>query len=311
MSARPVGRSSSGQRPKVTIGELTRMKAADQPITVLTAYDFPTALLSESTGIDICLVGDSLSQVALGHDNTTQITLDEMIHHCKAVGRGAKTPFIIADLPFGSFESSTEKGVESAIRLIKEGGVDGVKIEGGREILPLVKRLSDVGIVVVPHVGLQPQRATSTSGYLVQGRSADSASRLLDTVLDFEQAGAGMFLLEAIPHLLGTHITERVSVPTIGIGAGPRTSGQVLVITDVLGTYSDPAMDDDTGDIQPNAAQPRFVRKFGNSGRDNRRAINEYIKGVRERSFPEIGKETYGMKKEEWEAFGGGKAVEA
>ena len=309
MSARPVDRTVSGQRPKVTIGELTRMKAADKPITVLTAYDFPTALLSESSGVDIVLVGDSLSQVALGHDTTTQITLDEMIHHCKAVGRGAKTPFIIADLPFGSFESSTEKGVESAIRLIKEGGVDGVKIEGGREILPLIKRLSDVGIVAMPHVGLQPQRATSMSGYLVQGRSAQSATHLVDTVMEFEHAGAGMFLLEAIPHRLGSYITEKVTVPTIGIGAGPNTSGQVLVITDVLGTYSDPAMDEDIGERaaegKTNAAQPRFVRQFGNAGRDNRRAVGEYIRGVRERSFPEIGKETYGMKKEEWEMFMG------
>jgi len=312
MSARPVDRTIAGQRPKVTIGELARLKAADKPITVLTAYDLPTALLSESTGIDVVLVGDSLSQVALGHESTTSITLDEMIHHCKAVGRGAKTPFVIADLPFGSFEASVEKGVESAIRLIKEGGIDGVKIEGGREILPLIKRLSDVGIVAIPHVGLQPQRATSMSGYLVQGRSAEGATYLMETVMQLEQAGAGMFLLEAIPHLLGTHITQRVSVPTIGIGAGPGTSGQVLVITDVLGTYSDPALDDvEEEQGKTHAGQPRFVRRFGNAGRENRRAINEYIKGVKERSFPEIGKETYGMKKEEWELFSGkGKVVE-
>ena len=308
MSARPVERTNGG-RSKVTIAELARMKEAGQPITTLTAYDFPTALLSESTGVDITLVGDSLSQVALGHENTTQITLDEMIHHSKAVTRGAKTPFVIADLPFGSFEASVEKGVESAIRLIKEGGVDGLKIEGGREIIPLVKRLSDVGIVVMPHVGLQPQRATSMSGYLVQGRSASSARYLMDTVLELQEAGAAMFLLEAIPQMLGTHITEKVRVPTIGIGAGPGTSGQVLVITDVMGTYApEPPEGTDPEAIVRNPSQPRFVRQFGNAGRESRRAVTEYLRSVRDGTFPQIGKETYGMKKDEWEAFIGAKA---
>lgn len=302
MSVRPAERAG---RPKVTIAELARLKAAGTPITVLTAYDFPTSLLSEAAGIDMTLVGDSLSQVALGHETTTAITLDEMIHHCKAVTRGAKTPFVFADVPFGSFESSTEKGVESTIRLVKESGVDGVKIEGGREIIPLVERLGSMGLAVIPHLGLQPQRATSTSGYLVQGRSAQSAQELLQTALDLEKAGATAILLEAIPHLLAGYITERLAIPTIGIGAGPQTSGQVLVVTDVLGTYApdEPAEGEEGGEKKDRAGQPRFVRQFGDVGRASRRAIEEYKRSVKGREFPEVGRETYGMKKDEWEAF--------
>lgn len=303
MSVRPKDRG--GHRSKVTIAELSKMKQAGSPISVITAYDFPTSLLAECTGVDMVLVGDSLSQVALGHETTTQITLDEMIHHAKAVTRGAKTPFIFADLPFGSFEASTERGVESTVRMVKEGGVDGVKIEGGSEIVPLVRRLGSMGLAVVPHLGLQPQRATSTSGYLVQGRSASSAQKLLDTALELEAAGATMILLEAIPHLLAAHITSRLSIPTIGIGAGPGTSGQVLVVTDVLGTYA-PDSTEEVGGVEgkrETSGQPRFVRQFGDVGRESRRALQAYVDNVRSGGFPEVGKETYGIKKEEWEAF--------
>lgn len=241
----------------------------------------------------MCLIGDSLSQVALGHTSTNQITLDEMIHHATAVTRGAKTPFTFADLPFGSFEESVEQGVRSTIKMIKKSGVDGVKIEGGREIVPLVKKLTEMGIAVMPHIGLQPQRATSLSGYLVQGRSAQSAYDLYTTAAMLKEAGAFALLLEAIPHTLARHITESLEILTIGIGAGPGTSGQVLVITDVLGTYA----------ADPGKWKAKFVRHFGNVGEVARGAVGDYVREVKGGGFPEVGKESYTMKKEEWARF--------
>lgn len=252
------------------------------------------------------LVGDSLSQVSLGHSNTTSLTLSEMIHHAQAVLRGMLSssslhaphiPCLVADMPFGSFEESVEQAVRSAVRLVKEAGVDMIKLEGGEEMIPVVRRLAQVGIPVMPHIGLTPQRAVALSGYKVQGRTSSAALALKSLAIRLEAAGASALLLEAIPSPLAANITDSLSIPTIGIGAGPETSGQVLVLTDALGLY-----DEEMGGGE-DGMKPRFVRRFAEAGRIMREGVREYVKAVRERSFPEVGRETYKMGQGEWDRF--------
>lgn len=286
MSARPAELKG---RPKLTVGALRRQHAAGVPISVLTAYDYPTARLCASAEVDIILVGDSLAQVALGHTSTTDLTLSEMAHHVRAVRRGAGSSLILVDLPFGSFEASVEQGVRAAVELVK-AGADAVKIEGGAETLPLVRRLTSFGIAVMPHIGLMPQRAAST-GYRVQGKHAAAALELVQLAQAFEDAGAFSLLLEAIPHQLGDLITRKVAIPTIGIGAGNQTSGQVLVLTDLLGTYG----------FEPENKVPKFVREYAHSGAELQDAVRKYIADVRDRTFPRTGDETYTMPEKELE----------
>jgi 3-methyl-2-oxobutanoate hydroxymethyltransferase len=193
---------------------------------MLTAYDYPSALACSAYGVDITLVGDSLAQVCLGYNSTTQLTLEEMIHHARAVARGTTSSFLVADMPFGSYHACPEDGVRNAVRLIQEGRVEGVKIEGGPEVVECVRRLTRIGIPVMGHVGLLPQRHTALSGYKVQGKDYLSAQRVLLAALALQAAGVFSIVLEAIPHQLGTYITKRLNIPTIGIGAGPGTSGQ-------------------------------------------------------------------------------------
>lgn len=230
MSVRPASADATPAIPrkKVTIQALHALRQAKTPITMVTAYDYPSALACSSSLLtDITLVGDSLAQVCLGYASTTQLTLDEMIHHAKAVARGTTHPFLVADMPFGSYYTSTDAAVANAVRLVQEGRVEGVKLEGGREIVDVVRRLTAVGIPVMAHVGLLPQRHSALSGYKVQGRSVEAARRVLADALALEDAGAFAVLIEAVPQELGRYVTERVKVPTIGIGAGPGTSGQV------------------------------------------------------------------------------------
>jgi 3-methyl-2-oxobutanoate hydroxymethyltransferase len=214
-------------RTKITIQSLKERRVSGIPITMLTAYDYAGALACSAHDIDITLVGDSLAQVCLGYSSTTQLTLQEMIHHARAVARGTTGPLLIADMPFGSYQISPEDALRNAVRLIQDGHVEGVKLEGGEEIVETVSRLTKIGIPVMAHVGLLPQRHTILSGYKAQGRDTESARRILHSALALEAAGAFSIVLEAIPHQLGTYITSRLSIPTIGIGAGPGTSGQV------------------------------------------------------------------------------------
>ncbi|KZT65419.1 ketopantoate hydroxymethyltransferase [Daedalea quercina L-15889] len=276
-------------RKKITIQHLHGMKRECSPIAMLTAYDFPTARACEAHGVDITLVGDSLAQVCLGYDDTTRLTLDEMIHHCRAVARGSKSPFLVADMPFGTYQAGPEDAVHNAVRLVREGGVEAVKIEGGMEVVDTVKRLTTVGIPVMSHIGLLPQRRAMLSGYRVQGRSAEAARDLLNSALALEDAGAFAIVLEAIPHEVGNHITQRLGhAATIGIGAGWETDGQVLVWDDVMGTWG--------------GHQPKFVRKFGDVRLEVEKGVRAYVQRVRNRSFP-TPLESYDMPIGEMERF--------
>jgi len=291
MSVRPelVSHLNGPAPKKMSIQRLHALRAKGIPITTLTAYDFPTARQCEKNNIDVCLVGDSLAQVCLGYDSTTKLTLDEMIHHCKAVARGAKTPFLVADMPFGTYLSSISDAVQNAVRLIQEGGVESVKLEGGTETIPTVKSLTSVGIPVMAHIGLLPQRHVSFSGYKVQGREAQSAFALLQAARGLQEAGAWGILLEAVPHRLASHITENLTIPTIGIGAGPSCSGQVLVWDDAMGVWG--------------GHQAKFVRRFAELGDHATQGVQGYVQAVRDRSFPHPKVEGYEMIDAEWQEY--------
>lgn len=274
-----------------TILDLRNMKRDGVPIACLTAYDYPSALSLRHADVDVCLVGDSLANVALGHASTQSLTLDATVHHCQAVHRGLFSPLLsvspsipgapllIADIPFGSFQTSDAEGVAAAVRLLKEGGVDGVKIEGGQEILPLVRRLTQFGIPVMGHLGLQPQRVGSSAGYRLQGRTADEAHAILTDALALQDAGVFSIVLECIPNKVGQLISQQLDVPTIGIGAGPQTDGQILVTNDMLGELTSPwhvlsgladgDADADASSTMPSLSAsppppsgPKFVRNF-------------------------------------------------
>ena len=255
---------------------------------MLTAYDFPTARLCESHDIDLVLVGDSLAQVALGYDSTTRLKLDEMLHHTKAVTRGCKTPLVIVDMPFGTYQGSVESTVSNAVKLVQEGGAESLKLEGGEEIVPIVSKLTRIGIPIMAHIGLCPQRHTSTSGYKVQGKSAQAAQQLVRSAYALQDAGAHAIVLEAIPASLGSYITSKLDIPTIGIGAGPNTDGQVLVTPDALGTWE--------------GHKAKFVRRFADLKTPEDDGVVAFIEAVRSRSFPGE-KESYSIADEEWRRF--------
>lgn len=256
---------------------------------MLTAYDYPTARACENHGVDVVLVGDSLAQVCLGYDSTTQLTLDQMIHHSGAVARGCKSPLLVADMPFGSYHLSTNDAMRNAVRLMQEGRVEAVKLEGGDEIIDIVRKLTTFGIPVMGHVGLLPQRHASLSGYRVQGKTAENAQRVLRSAMAIQEAGAFSIVLEAIPHLLASYITSKLSIPTIGIGAGSGTSGQVLVWDDVMSTWP--------------GHKAKFVRRFADVSEETKKGVTGYIEAVRDRSFPDPETEGYKMDEVEWENF--------
>ncbi|MBF7082772.1 3-methyl-2-oxobutanoate hydroxymethyltransferase [Desulfallas sp. Bu1-1] len=271
---------------KKSVFDFTNMVENGEKIVYLTAYDYLTAKMQEKAGIDMILVGDSLGMVTLGYDTTFPVTLDDMVRHCQAVRRGAPNTFIVGDMPYMSYQASDEDAVRSAGRLVKEGYVDAVKLEGGGpRILSRIKAINESGILVMGHIGLTPQFAGQIGGYKAQGRSAKAAIELVKQAKLIEEAGAFSILVEGVPSAVGKAITERASIPVLGIGAGPYTHGQLLIYADMVGLYDN--------------FTPKFVKKYANIGEILVNAFKEYAKDVRENRFPVDGEHTYKMKQEE------------
>ena len=273
---------------KLALPELAEMKARRQPIAMVTAYDTPSGRLADAAGADLILVGDSAAMTVLGHDSTVPATMGEMIILTRAVTRGARRPLVVADMPFGSFQVSDEEAMHNAVRFVKEAGADAVKLEGGGPMLTRVRTLVGGGVPVMGHLGLTPQSATMLGGFRAQGRTAEKAVRLLEDALALQAAGCFAIVLEAVPAPVATRITEALSIPTIGIGAGGGTDGQVLVWHDLLGLYEGHA--------------PRFVKQYADLAKAIKTAVGTYVEEVRERRFPEQ-QHTYSMPEEELALF--------
>jgi len=263
---------------KVTVPELMQRKnlAAHsgnaKKVTCLTAYDYPTARLIDEAGVDIVLVGDSVAMVMLGHDSTLPLTLDEALHHTKAVRRGVQRALVVADMPYGSYHGEIHESLRNAMRFVKEAGAEAVKIEGGERRLELISRLTEAEIPVMGHVGLTPQSVNALGGYRVQGKTPATADQLLRDARAVEAAGAFAIVLEAMPRELAAEITRSLRIPTIGIGAGPDCDGQVLVLHDLLGlTFQD---------------APKFARRYANVGETISRAVRQYCDDVQNGAFP-------------------------
>ena len=267
MSATPLT-----QRKKVTLQTLRTKKERGEPITMLTGYDYPTALALDRAGVDAILVGDSLGMVVLGYENTLPVTMEDMLHHCKAVARGAKTAHLIGDMPFMSYQVEAREAVRNAGRFLQESGMDAVKLEGGREMAATIEAIVAAGIPVMGHLGLTPQSVHKLGGYKTQGKSAEAARRLVEDARILEDAGCYALVLEAIPDRVAELISHRIGIPTIGIGAGAGCDGQVLVTHDLLGLFD--------------RFTPKFVKKYANIHAEMARAFAEYIAEVQAHKFP-------------------------
>ncbi len=256
----------------VTVTQIKEMKQKGDKIAMLTAYDYATAKIIDQAGIPLILVGDSLGMVVLGYESTIPVTVDEMLHHTKAVARGAKKAMVIGDMPFMSYHLSTDDALRNAARFIQEGGAQAVKLEGGVTVADKVKRIVDCGIPVVGHIGLTPQSVHQLGGYKVQGRTREAAERLLKDAVALEQAGAFTIVLETVPSPLAGLITQKVSIPTIGIGAGRGCDGQVQVVSDLLGLFTD--------------FVPKHAKQYAKLADIMSNAFSQYLKEVQDGSFP-------------------------
>jgi 3-methyl-2-oxobutanoate hydroxymethyltransferase len=257
---------------RVTPDQIRQMKARGERIPMLTAYDYPTAHILDEAGVPILLVGDTLGMVVLGHNSTLPVTVDDIIHHTQAVVRGTQKALVVADLPFGSFQVSPEETMHAAIRIMKEAGPQAVKLEGGRRSAASVRAMVEAGIPVMGHVGMTPQSVNVFGGFKVQGKTEQAARELLDDVAALEEAGVFAVVLELVPSQLAGIVTQRTSVPTIGIGAGPECDGQVQVFHDILGLYPD--------------FTPKHAKRYAELGVAMKSAVEAYIEEVRTQAFP-------------------------
>ena len=275
-------------RKKVTTLTFRQKKERGEPITMLTAYDYPTALAMDQAGVDAILVGDSLAMVVLGYENTLPVTMEEMLHHSRAVARGAKSALLIGDMPFMSYQVSVEEATRNAGRFLQQGGMDAVKLEGGRERAEAVRLITSAGIPVMGHIGLTPQSVNQLGGFRAQGKTAFAARRLVEDALILEEAGAFSLVLESVPARLAELISKKISIPTIGIGAGAGCDGQVLVTHDLLGLFD--------------RFTPKFVKKYADFHHEMQRAFTDYIEDVETKRFP-AQEHTVEMEDQEWDAL--------
>lgn len=283
----------ASQPLKLTLPDLARRRSRGERIAMVTAYDAPSARLADLAGIDMILVGDSAGTTVLGGTSTVPVTIDDMLVFTRSAVRGVRRAFVVADMPFGSFQISDTTALESAVRLFKDGGADAVKLEGAGATLSRIQAIVDAGIPVMGHLGLTPQSATMLGGYKAQGRTAIAARRLIDDAVALERAGCFAIVLEAVPAIVADHVTAAVTVPTIGIGAGAGCTGQVLVWHDLLGLTD--------------GHTPKFVKTYANLSADILRALETYVSEVRNGLFPDE-RHTYAMPDDELEQLEGGVA---
>ena len=269
---------------KMTIPQFKELKAKGKKFRMITAYDYPFASMVEKTPIEMILVGDSLGMTVLGYDGTVPVTMEDMLHHIKPVVKGAPNTFIVGDMPFGSYNESISQGIHNANRMMKEAGADCVKLEGGATVTELVREMVKAGIPVMGHIGLTPQTAAQLGGFKVQGKNEETARKLIQDAKQLEEAGAFSIVLECLPAAVGKLVTEQVSIPTIGIGAGPYCDAQVLVIHDVLGIFD--------------KFTPKFVKKYAELNGQIVNALNAYAQEVEDGTFPDA-QHSFGMKEEE------------
>jgi 3-methyl-2-oxobutanoate hydroxymethyltransferase len=288
MSTHPPQKPSN-DRQRLTLPRIAEMKRDGEPIVMITAYDYPSAQIVDEAGVDIVLVGDTAAMVVLGHDATTPVGMDEMLMMTRAVHRGLERPLLIGDMPFGSYERSNEQAIANAQRFVKEAQVDAVKLERGGASVDRARAIVRSGIPVMGHVGLTPQTATALGGFKAQGKTAEAAAKLCEEALALQSVGCFAIVFEAIPSAVTEALMPKLEIPVIGIGAGPSTDGQVLVLHDLLGVYD--------------GHKPKFVKAFADVRGESLKGVRTYTEDVRARIFPDEEEHTYSISQEELEEF--------